>query len=129
VLIDRDRTVRAAGGYIVSLLPGAPEELTETVERNIASAGPVTAMLDGGGADRIIESVMAGLSPRTISRSEVGYRCGCTRERVEEVLAGLGSGELRDIRERGEPVEVTCRFCDRVYVFSPEEAAGNKILE
>ncbi|MDR0839490.1 MAG: Hsp33 family molecular chaperone HslO [Oscillospiraceae bacterium] len=121
VLVDRDRTVRAAGGYVVTLLPGAPDELIDVVERNVADTGAVTAILDGGGAEELIARVMAGLSPRVLERAPVEYRCYCSRERVEGALAGIGREEVEDIVRKGEPVEVTCRFCDAVYTFTPEE--------
>ncbi|MDR0905655.1 MAG: Hsp33 family molecular chaperone HslO [Oscillospiraceae bacterium] len=121
VLVDRDRTVRAAGGYVVSLLPGAPENLIDAVEQNVAETGAVTNILDGGGAEDLINSVMRGLEPRILSTESVEYRCYCSRERVAGALAGIGREEVDDILKKGETVEVTCRFCDEIYNFSPEE--------
>jgi molecular chaperone Hsp33 len=121
VLIDRDRTVKAAGGYVVSRLPGAPENLIDTVERNVAETGAVTNILDGGGVEDLVNSVMRGLEPRILSTESVEYRCYCSRERVAGALAGIGHEEVDDILKKGETVEVTCRFCDEIYNFLPEE--------
>ncbi|MDR1327986.1 MAG: Hsp33 family molecular chaperone HslO [Oscillospiraceae bacterium] len=121
VLIGGDGIVRAAGGYIVSLLPDAPEDVIAAVERNIAETGYVTSVLDGGSAEELISRVMRGLEPKILSRDAVEYKCGCSRERVASALAGIGKKEREDIIAKGEDVEVTCRFCDAVYTFSPAE--------
>ncbi|MDR0862051.1 MAG: Hsp33 family molecular chaperone HslO [Oscillospiraceae bacterium] len=124
VLVDVDRAVAAAGGYVVSLLPGAPVELADVLERNVRDTGAVTSVLNGGDAEELINRVMAGLEPRVLERKSIEYRCYCSRERVLEVVSGIGEDELRDIREKGEPIEVTCQFCDAVYSIAPEELAG-----
>jgi molecular chaperone Hsp33 len=121
VLIGGDGIVRAAGGYIVSLLPDAPEDVIAAVERNIAETGYVTSVLDGGSAEELISRVMRGLDPKILSRGAVEYKCGCSRERVASALAGIGKKEREDIIAKGEDVEVTCRFCDAAYTFSPAE--------
>ncbi|MDR2615133.1 MAG: Hsp33 family molecular chaperone HslO, partial [Oscillospiraceae bacterium] len=126
VLVGGDGAVRAAGGYIISLLPNAPEDITAALERNIRETGEVTKTLDGGSAETLIARILRGMNPRIVSREPVEYRCYCSRERVLGALAGLGGAERADILRRGEPVEVTCRFCDAVYTFTPEEAAGKK---
>ena len=125
VLIDRDRSVRAAGGYLVQLLPGAPEEAIEAVERNVAVTGAVTNVLGESGVEALFESVMAGFSPRIIERRVVSYRCSCNRERVLSAVSGLDRSEIEDMRRAGEKVEVTCRFCDRVYTFDPSIFVDN----
>ena len=121
VLVDRDRSVLAAGGYIIQLLPGAPEEIIGKIEENVNRTGAVTDVLKAGGAEKLLESVMTGFSPVILETCEVGYRCGCSRERVIAAVSGLDRREVDDIRRKGEPVEVTCQFCDAVYVFSPDE--------
>ena len=119
VLVDRDRTVLAAGGYIVSLLPGATDELATAVESNVAKTGAVTNVLKHGGAEALLESVMSGLSPRILDRSPVGYRCTCTRERFLNALRSLDKSELSDMKAKGETVETLCQFCEAVYHFDP----------
>ena len=124
VLVGRDRSVLAAGGYVVQLLPGAPEELVGVLEKNVAETGAVTDVLKDRGAEDLLESVMAGLSPVAVETLEVGYRCSCSRERVIAAVSGLDAGEIADMKRKGEPIEVTCQFCDAVYVFSPDEIAN-----
>ena len=121
VLVDRDRTVLAAGGYVVSLLPGAPDSLIDIIEGNISETGAVTTVLNVGTAEELIERVMRGLEPRVLSVEEVEYRCYCSRERVSRALAGIGEEEVADIIAKNETTEVTCRFCDEVYKFTPDE--------
>ena len=121
VLVDRDRSVKAAGGYIVWLLPGAPEGLIDTLEKNVAETGAVTTVLDGSSPDEIVERVLAGLDPRILERKDVEYRCYCSRERVATALSSLSREDVADIILKDEPVEVTCSFCDTAYNFSPDD--------
>lgn len=121
VLVDRDRSVLAAGGYIIQLLPGAPEGVIAPIERNVGKTGAVTDVLMSGSAEILLEKIMDGLSPRIIEECEVGYRCGCNRERVIAAVLGLDGSEVGDMKLKGEPIEVTCQFCDAVYTFSPDE--------
>jgi len=120
VLVDRDRSVLAAGGYIVELLPGAPDEIAERLEKNIADAGPVTAQLQNGTVEEMINRVLDGFSPEILEEEPVEYRCYCSRERVEAALAGIEEAELLDMIRSGE-AEVTCQFCDAVYAFTPAQ--------
>ena len=121
VLVGRDRSVLAAGGYIVQLLPGVPEGIVELVERNVAATGYVTEVLAQKSADTLLLSVMSGFSPQIIERRTVEYRCSCNRGRVLSAISGLDISELDDIRTKGDPIEVTCQFCDEVYTFDPNE--------
>ena len=121
VLVDRDRSVLAAGGYIVRLLPGAPDGIINAVEANIAAAGPVTSALLSDGPGELMLSIMSGFSPRVIERASVQYKCSCCRERVIAMISGLGDSEVGDMKRKGEPIEVTCQFCDARYTFEPHE--------
>ncbi len=122
VLVDRDQSVIAAGGYIVQLMPGAPDGLLERLEGNVTKAGAVTDLLrDGFGPAVLIDRVLEGLEPRILEETPVEYRCRCSRRKVAEVLGSLDDSELRDMEEKGENVEVRCQFCDAVYEFTPEE--------
>ncbi|MDR3209366.1 MAG: Hsp33 family molecular chaperone HslO [Oscillospiraceae bacterium] len=126
VLISGDGRVRAAGGYIASLLPGAPEDVVAALERNVATAGPVTRVLDEAGADGLVARVLAGMDARVLARADAEYRCHCSREKVRDAISGIGDAEIADILAKNETVEVTCRFCDAVYHFPPEEFAKKK---
>ena len=122
VLVGTDQSVIAAGGYIIQLLPGAPDSAAEGLEQNIMNTGAVTGMLSSGASpEDIINMVLIGFEPRILETSEVEYKCFCSRERVEAVLAGISDDELADIERDGKPVSVTCQFCDKVYEFTIDE--------
>jgi len=121
VLGDRDQSVAAAGGYILRLLPGADDSLLDKLEQNIAETGAVTARLKDGSLESLIYRVLDGFSPHILERREIEYRCYCSEERVLAAIANVEDGELKEMAEKGEPVEVTCQFCDRVYRFDPAE--------
>ena len=121
VLVGRDRSVLAAGGYLIRLLPGAPDGVIDKVERNVAAAGAVTNVLAEGNAQELIMSVMSGFSPKTLERRAVVYKCSCSRERVLSAVSGLDKNEVEDMMIKDEPIEVTCQFCDMIYTFAPVE--------
>ena len=121
VLVSRNRNVIAAGGYIVQLLPGAPDEIIDIVEKNVSSTGYVTDVLIEGNAETLINMMMSGLSSRIIERKTVEYKCSCSRERVLSAVMGLGAQDIEDMKRTGESIEVTCQFCDIVYTFDPKE--------
>ena len=121
VLVDRDQSVLAAGGYVIQLLPGAPDDLLDRLERNIGEAGPITGMLTELDTEGMINRVLEGFEPKILERTPIEYRCYCSEERVSGVIAGIGEDELEDIIKEGRPVEVTCQFCDRIYTFSVED--------
>ena len=121
VLIDTDRTVRAAGGFIVQLMPGAPESLIEKLETNILFMDQLTTVLDEDGIDAVVSQVLFSLDPREAERHPIEYRCSCTRERVAAALRSVGAKELRSMAAEGKNTEVSCQFCDRLYEFTPAE--------
>lgn len=121
VLVGRDRAVLAAGGYIIQLLPGAPDGIIDAVEKNVASTGAVTKALAEGMAETLVSSVMSGFSPKILERMNVEYKCSCSRERILSAIAGLDRTEIDDMEREGKPIEVTCQFCDLVYTFEPFE--------
>ena len=122
VLIDRDQSVRVAGGYLVQLLPGAPEETVSALERGIEQAGAVTPMLDHGMTpEDILGTVCGPLGVVFMETTPVSYRCYCTRQRVEKALISLGRKELTEIADEGKAFPVECQFCDKIYSFTPED--------
>ena len=122
VLVDRDRSVKVAGGYLLQLLPGAPDETIDALERGIKQAGAVTAMLEAGMTpEDILGQVCGELGVVFMETTEVAYKCYCSRERVEGALISLGREELEEIRSEGKPFPVECQFCDTVYEFTPED--------
>jgi len=121
VLIDRDQSVKVAGGYLVQLLPGAPDEVIDALEDGIKRSGAVTKMLEAGlTPEDILGQVMGSLGVVFLETTEVSYKCYCSRNRVEAALISLGREELGQIAEEGKPFPVECQFCDTVYEFTPE---------
>ncbi len=122
VLVDRDQSVKVAGGYLVQLLPGAPEETIDALEKGIQRAGAVTAMLEAGlTPEDILGQVCGDLGVVFLETVEIGYRCYCSRERVEKALISIGKKELTEIMEEGKSFPVECQFCDTIYSFTPED--------
>lgn len=121
VLVDTDQSVIAAGGYIVELLPGAPDGLAELLEKNIADTGAVTGFLKNDDIEELVNRVMRGSEPKVLDSYPVEYRCYCSRGRVLSALASLGNSELEDIEKEGRDIEVTCQFCDALYSFHPAD--------
>lgn len=124
VLVDTDCSVKVAGGYILQLLPGAPDETIDKLEAGIKRAGAVTAMLDAGlTPEEMLGQVCGDLGILFMETTPVEYKCYCTRDRVEAALISLGKKELAEIVEEGKPFPVECQFCDEKYVFTPEQIA------
>ena len=122
VLVDRDRSVKVAGGYLLQLLPGAPDDIIDRLEAGIRKAGAVTPMLEEGlTPEDILGQVCGDLGVVFMETTEVAYRCYCSRDRVEQALISLGRKELSEIRDEGKTFPVECQFCDTVYTFTPED--------
>lgn len=121
VLVDMDRTVACAGGFIVQLLPGAPETVIEAIEANIKEMGQVTDILRSGTADDLLARVLNGAELDVLSHTPVEYRCYCSRERVQNAVASVSKADLEEMAASGETAEVRCHFCDKVYTFTPAE--------
>ena len=122
VLVDRDQSVRAAGGYIIQLLPGAGEDTIAKVEGGVMAAGPVTALrADNDSPEVLLRRVLSDFEVEILETSPVAYRCYCSRERVERALISLGAAELESIAAEQGGCELTCQFCDARYPFSEAE--------
>ena len=122
VLVDTDLSVKVAGGYLLQLLPGAPDEVIDVLEAGIKRAGAVTAMLEQGMTpEDILGAVCGDLGVVFMETTEVSYKCYCTRERVTAALLSLGKKELTEIMEEGKTFPVGCQFCDETYEFTPED--------
>ena len=124
VLVDVDQSVKVAGGYLLQLLPGAPEEVIDKLEQGIQRAGAVTAMLEQGMTpEDILGQVCGDLGIVFMETQEVSYKCYCSRQRVTQALISLGKEELTEIMEEGKTFPVECQFCDEKYMFTPEDIA------
>lgn len=122
VLVDRDLTVLHAGGFLVQLLPGAPESAIDQLEKTLQGVAPVTTMLSQGKSARDIALLtLQGFEPGIVGEFPVEYRCDCSRERVERALRSLGRTELLSMADEQPVTEADCHFCNKKYRFSPAE--------
>ena len=122
VLVDRDQSVKAAGGYLIQLLPGATEDTIVKVEGGIMAAGNVSAILDkDDDPEHMLRQVMSDFDLKILETCPVEYRCYCSRQRVERALISLGKDELQQILDEQGHCSMTCQFCDAVYDFSGDE--------
>ncbi len=121
VLVNPDLTVNCAGGFLVQLLPFASEECIATIEKNISGITSVTNLFKEKSPEEIALMLLDGLEPNILDENEAVYKCTCSRERTEAVLAGLGEEELEKMAEEMPSVDVECHFCGEKYSFSPAE--------
>ena len=122
VLVDTDCTVKCAGGWLVQLMPGVKDTDIDRLEANLAKLEPMTAMLDKGMTlEQIVQAVLDGFTVDFLQTDEIGYRCSCSREKVERALISMGRDELSKMAQEQETSEVTCQFCDKIYTFTRAE--------
>ena len=128
VLMERDNTVRQAGGFIVQLMPFAQEETIAKLEANLSKITSVTALLDqGDGPEDLLRRLLGNLDLEITDHLPVRFHCSCSKERVEKALISIGSKELQEMIDEGKPVELNCHFCNTNYSFTVEEL--KKILQ
>lgn len=122
VLVDTDLSVKCAGGFIVQLMPDATDETIERLEENIQSLRPVTEMLDEGmSPEELLGELLSGMEWHVLEKSDVAYRCDCSKERIVKSLIALPKEDLQEMIDDGKPIEVRCQFCNDRYEFSVEE--------
>lgn len=122
VLMERDNTVKQAGGFIIQLMPFAEDAVIDKLEENLGKVTSVTAMLNAGNTpEQMLELLLEGLEPEITDTMPVAFTCDCGREKIEKVLISLGKKELKSMIEDGEDIEVNCHFCNTHYKFSVEE--------
>lgn len=122
VLVDTDLSVKAAGGYLIQLLPFADDACIDTLENNVKTLPSVTQMLTSGmSAEEIAMKVLDGLEPNVLDELSCAYKCDCSKKRVEKALISLGREELTKMADEDEVTEVCCHFCDKKYHFTREE--------
>ncbi len=123
--MDRDQSVKAAGGYIIQLLPGAGEDVIAKVEGGVMASGPVTALLDRDpDPEALLRTVLSDFEVEILETSPIEYKCYCSRDRVERALISMGVAELEDLLAEQGGCELGCQFCDKVYRFTGEELQG-----
>ena len=122
VLVDTDCTVKCAGGWLVQLMPGVKDTDIDRLEANLAKLEPMTTMLEKGMTlEQIVQAVLEGFTVDFLQTDEIGYRCACSREKVERALISMGRDELSKMAQEQETSEVTCQFCDKIYTFTRAE--------
>ena len=125
VLVNPDLTVKAAGGYLIQLLPFADESCIDILEKNVNSLPSVTQMLSSGvTAEDMAMRVLEGLKPNVMDNLEAFYKCDCSKERVETALISIGREELAAMADEQETSEVCCHFCGKKYHFSSADIRG-----
>ena len=125
VLMEKNNTVKQAGGFIVQLMPFAEEEVIDKLEENLMKIKPVTTMLDEGMTPtQILETVLDGLDLQVTEECDCRFFCNCDKQRVEKALISIGKEELQSMIDEGKTIEVNCHFCNRNYEFTVEELKG-----
>ncbi len=122
MLVDRDYSIKCAGGYIIQVMPECDEKTLSKLENSIGGLMPVTEMLDKGmSLEEILKYVMLGFETEVLEETEVGYRCDCSKERMERAVISLGKEQIQSIIDESGEAELCCHFCDRKYTFGKEE--------
>jgi molecular chaperone Hsp33 len=122
VLMDKNNTVKQAGGFIIQLMPFTEDEVIDRLERKLSGIPPVTAMLENGNTpEQILQLVLGEFGLEITDTMPVQFRCSCSKERVEKVLVSLGRKELQSLIDEGEDVTLNCHFCNTDYTFTVEE--------
>ena len=124
ILMEKNNTVKQAGGFIIQLMPFAEEKLIAGLEEKIAAVTSVTDLLEQGFTpEMLLEHILGEFGLEITERIPAGFHCNCSKERVEKVIASIGRKDIQEMIDEGEPIEVKCHFCNTAYEFTPEELA------
>ena len=130
VLMEKNNTVKQAGGFIVQLMPFAEGNVIEKLEANLSRIHSVTKLLeDGNSPEQILGILLEGMDMEILSDMPVEFYCNCSRERVAKALYSIGKKEMDEMIKDGEPVEVKCHFCNTAYRFSVEDLVQIRQLQ
>ena len=122
VLMNKNNTVRQAGGFIVQLMPFAEESVISRLEQNVAKISSVTSLLEEGHTpESLLNTVLDGFDVEINDRVPTKFYCNCSKERVEKALISIGRKELNEMIQEGKPIEMNCHFCNTNYTFTVEE--------
>ncbi len=122
VLMNKDNTVKEAGGFIIQLMPNASDEFIDKLEKRIKEIKSVTQMLEQGMTpEEILEHIFEGMELQILDKIPTEFYCNCSKERVSAAVISVGKQELKKMIDDGEPIEVNCHFCNSHYKFSVEE--------
>ena len=122
VLMNKDNTVRQAGGFILQLLPGASEEVISTLENRLKEITSITSLLDAGNTpEMILEHILGDFGLEILDKLPIQFACNCSRERIEKALISIGRKELQEMIDEGKTIEMNCHFCNKHYPVTVEE--------
>ncbi len=122
VLMNKNNTVRQAGGFIVQLMPFAEEEVISRLEQNVQKINSVTNLLEEGHTpESLLERVLEGFDVQINEKTDTRFHCNCSKEKVEKALISIGRKELNEMIQEGKPIEMNCHFCNTNYNFTVEE--------
>lgn len=128
VLVNPDLSVNKAGGFIIQLLPGCDDYVISKIEESISDIDSVTSMLNNGfSSDDIAKRALKGFELDKLDESNIKYKCTCSKERVESALISTGLENLKEMAESKDNTEVECHFCNKRYIFTPQDI--NKLIE
>ena len=120
--MNKDNTVKQAGGFIIQLLPGASEEVISALETRLGEITSITKLLDEGNTpEMILEHILGDFGLEITGRQPARFCCNCTKERVEKALISVGKKEIQEMIDDGKTIEVNCHFCNKNYNFTVEE--------
>ena len=122
VLMNKDNTVRQAGGFIIQLLPGASDEIIDRLEAKLSGISSITSLLDAGKTpEEILTDILGEFGLEILKKMPVQFQCDCERSRVEKAIISIGRKEIQDMIDEGKEIEVNCQFCNKHYKFSVDE--------
>lgn len=122
VLMNKDNTVRQAGGFIIQLLPGASDEMIDKLEARLDEFASITSLLDEGKTpEEILNELLGEFGLEILDKMPTGFVCDCEKSRVAKAIISLGKKEIAEMIEEGKPIEVSCHFCNKLYTFTVEE--------
>jgi molecular chaperone Hsp33 len=122
VLMNKDNTVKQAGGFIVQLMPFTEEAVVAALEEKVASVTSVTDLLEQGlSPETLLERILGEFGLEITDKIPAAYHCNCSRDRVTKAIVSIGVNDIQEMIEDNEPIEVNCQFCDKHYIFTPED--------
>jgi len=122
VLMEKDNTVKCAGGFIIQVMPFIKGEVLSKLEQNVAGVASVTRMLDGGmSPEQVLEEVLAGMDAAITDTMDTAFKCNCSKERMEKAIISIGRKDIQEIIDDGKDIEIKCHFCSTGYDFSVGE--------
>lgn len=125
VLMEKNNTVKQAGGFILQLMPFAEESVITGLEENLAKVDSVTALLEAGNSpEQILAILLQGMEMEILDMMPTEFFCDCNKEKVEKVITSIGKKEIQEMIDEGKEIEVNCQFCNSHYTFSVEELKG-----